>query len=207
MKPTGNLDDIIAELRREHRAVEAPKPLEALLSAQAEHSVGGSRLASRPRAWAWGLSLALLAGLLWGAAAWQMHRAHLPGEKQTELIPHTTPRQRPQPETRASTTPTPMQGGERSVTGHARTGYARTSVARGASQPDFQEGSMGDFVPLPASEGLPPASAISLVRMQIQQNALQQYGLEVPAAAEPRTLLAEFAVGEDGLPRAIRIIP
>jgi hypothetical protein len=66
---------------------------------------------------------------------------------------------------------------------------------------------MGDFVLLPASEGLPPASAISLVRMQIQQSALQQYGLEVPAEAAPKTLLAEFAVGEDGLPRAIRIIP
>lgn len=66
---------------------------------------------------------------------------------------------------------------------------------------------MGDFVALPASEGLAPASAISLVRMQIQQNALQQYGFEVPADVEPRTLLAEFAVGEDGLPRAIRIIP
>ena len=65
---------------------------------------------------------------------------------------------------------------------------------------------MGDFVALPASEGLSPTSSISLVRMQIQQNALQQYGLEVPAEAEPKTLLAEFAVGEDGLPRAIRIV-
>jgi hypothetical protein len=65
---------------------------------------------------------------------------------------------------------------------------------------------LADFVPLPASEGLPSASEISLVRMQIKGSALQQYGLEIPVEAAPRTVLAEFAVGQDGLPRAIRII-
>jgi hypothetical protein len=85
--------------------------------------------------------------------------------------------------------------------------HAPRRPVRDESVADAEQASLEDFVPLPASEGLPPASAISLVRMQIEQSALQQYGLEVPAEAAPRTLLAEFVVGEDGLPRAIRIIP
>lgn len=207
MKPSSNFDEIMDEIRREHRALEAPKQLEALLSAETERKAGLSRLASPHRIWAWGLSFALVAGVLWGAAAWQMHRVHSQGKQQAGSISHTAPALRSLFEAEASTTPAPMQRGGRSVTGQVRAGQVHTSAVKGASQPNFRDGSMDDFVPLPASEGLPPASALSLVRMQIQQSALQQYGLEVPAEAEPKTLLAEFAVGEDGLPRAIRIIP
>lgn len=202
MKPTGNLDDIMDELKHEHRAVEAPKQLEALLSAHAEHRAGRWRLAPQRRVWAWGLSFVLVAGLLWAATAWEMHRAHSLAEQQIGSIPRPASTPSPQLQTSDSSAPVSTRRSEQTAVGHAR-----ATGNRGESQENFQEGSMNDFVPLPASEGLPPASAISLVRMQIQQNALQQYGLEVPAAAEPRTLLAEFAVGEDGLPRAIRIIP
>jgi len=217
MKPASSFSEIMDELRCEHRALEAPKQLEMVLSAETQRKAGRPRSVVRPRAWAWGVSLVLLASVLWGAAAWRMHRVHSPSGKQADLMAHTMPAPHPQPETTASTAPAPMQQKERSVTGgqptgnastgHARVEHAATSMEKEASQPNFQESSMGDFVALPASEGLAPASAISLVRMQIQQNALQQYGFEVPADVEPRTLLAEFAVGEDGLPRAIRIIP
>ena len=205
MKPASDLDEIMDELRHEHRAVEAPKQLEVLLSAETERRAGLSRVAPPRRVWAWGLSFALLTGVLLGVAAWEMHRPHSLGEQQAGTTPHTAPMPRPQLETRASVTPlssSPIRQNE-----HPAAGHVRTTMTRGESQSNFQEGSMDDFVPLPASEGLPPASAISLVRMQIQQSALQQYGLEVPAEAAPKTLLAEFAVGEDGLPRAIRIIP
>lgn len=217
MKPASSINEIMDELRREHRALEAPKKLEMVLSAGTERRAGLPRLIVRPRVWAWGLSLALLASVLWGAAAWRIHRAHLSSEKQADSMPHAMPAPHPQPGTTASIAPAPMQQNERSVTGgertgsapaeHARAEHAATSMEKETSQPSFQERSMSDFVALPASEGLPPASTISFVRMQIQQNALQQYGLEVPAETQPRTVFAEFAVGEDGLPRAIRIIP
>ena len=200
MKPTGNLDDIIDELRHEHRAVEAPKQLEALLSAHAERRAGQARAAPQRRVWAWGLSFALLAGVLCAATVWEMRRSHEPAYRQTGSTPPTAPFLRPPIETTASATPVPQRKIEQSSLSHRHPNALRKS------EPSSREVSMDDFVPLPASEGLPPASAISLVRMQIQQNALQQYGLEVPAETEPRTLLAEFVVGEDGLPRAIRIV-
>jgi hypothetical protein len=61
-------------------------------------------------------------------------------------------------------------------------------------------------VPLPVSEGLPPAAELSVVRIRLRGSDLQQYGLETPADAVAQTMLAEFVVGEDGLPRAIRIV-
>jgi hypothetical protein len=66
--------------------------------------------------------------------------------------------------------------------------------------------SLDEFVPLPVSEGLPPAAELSVVRIKLRGSDLQQYGLEAPADAVAQTMLAEFVVGEDGLPRAIRIV-
>ena len=200
MKPTGNLDDIIDEFRREHRAVEAPKQLEALLRGQAARKADQAQIPLLREVWAWGLSFVLLASVLCAVAVWEMRRSHEPVNSQTGSTPSTTPSLHSSPETAALATPTPKQRVEQSSLQHPRPNAMRSP------EQNSLEVSMDDFVALPASEGLPPASAISLVRMQIQQNALQQYGLEVPAETEPRTLLAEFAVGEDGLPRAIRIV-
>ena len=200
MKPASNLDDIIDELRQEHRAVEAPKQLEALLSVHAERRAGRSQVAPQRRAWAWGLSFVLLAGVLCAATVLEMRRSHEPVNRQTASTSPTTPSLHSSTETAALATPASRQR-----VGQSSLSLRRPNALRRPEQ-NSREVSMDDFVALPASEGLPPASAISLVRMQIQQNALQQYGLEVPAETEPRTVLAEFAVGEDGLPRAIRIV-
>ena len=201
MKRPSNFNEIMDELRREHRAFEAPRQLEMLLSAETERRGNRLRLISRPKVWAWGLSLALLAGLVWGAATWQMHWSHAPATQQTGSTQTAAPSASPLVEAEDLTAASPKLLVEQPLPKRPRSNAIRTP------ETNSREASMDDFVPLPASEGLPPASAISLVRMQIQQNALQQYGLEVPAGTEPRTLLAEFAVGEDGLPRAIRIIP
>jgi hypothetical protein len=86
----------------------------------------------------------------------------------------------------------------------------RVPVARtrpnAATQSETATNSLQEFVPLPVSEGLPPAAQLSVVRVKLRGSDLQQYGLEAPADAAMRSLLAEFVVGEDGLPRAIRII-
>jgi hypothetical protein len=65
---------------------------------------------------------------------------------------------------------------------------------------------LDEFVALPVSEGLPAATELSVVRVRVRGSELRQYGLEAPPDAGAQTLLAEFAVGEDGLPRAIRIV-
>jgi hypothetical protein len=146
----------------------------------------------------------LLALVLLGAAEWRMHRAAIVNEARTPIAPH--------PDLHAAQTRDTAPKNEMAklpTLGHSagpvsvRHSHESEADRNAASQ----EVSLADFIPLPASEGLPQAYALSLVRMRIEQSSLQQYGLEVPAENASRTLLAEFAVGEDGLPRAIRIIP
>jgi hypothetical protein len=203
MKTTGDLDskldDVMAELRQEYRSMGAPAHLEVLLSAEAKRKGAGTQRIPLNRTWAWGLSSALVASLLLGAVAWELHRTRRPEGQKVQISPHVAPS--PLMQSKVSDLPAPKRQGDSSAVQHTPHRAVRDESLAAADLASIE-----DFVPLPASEGLPPASAISLVRMQIEQSALQQYGLEVPAEAAPRTLLAEFVVGEDGLPRAIRIV-
>jgi len=70
-----------------------------------------------------------------------------------------------------------------------------------------QRSSLGPFIPLPASMGLPEPAQAMLIRTRIDTGSLRSYGLTPPPPGAPQTILAEFLVGEDGLPRAIRLIP
>jgi hypothetical protein len=203
-KPKGELDEVFAELHKEHRAVKAPVGLESLLRAEAERRAGAVRGAGRNRAWAWGLSTALLALALLGVAEWGSHRVRSSNEARTPVAPgsdaHAIPTQEGVPKSENARLPAQKHGAGPTTVRHSH-------VPAEDHDPTNREESLADFIPLPASEGLPPAFALSLVRMRIEQSSLQQYGLEVPAENASQTLLAEFAVGEDGLPRAIRIIP
>ena len=200
MKETNKFDEVMAKLRQEHRAVEAPRQLELLLRAEAEQKAAEARGVPLNRLWAWGLSLVLVASILLGVAAWEMHRDHRFEEQKVQAVQHVAP----VPNSVQQSTPSKLTSPKRRDT-LSPVRHARPRPERDES--GLEEASFEDFVALPASEGLPPTSAISLVRMRIEQSALQQYGLEVPAETEPKTLLAEFVVGEDGLPRAIRILP
>jgi hypothetical protein len=204
MKPKGELDEVFAELRKEHHAVKAPAGLESVLSAEAARRAGVVGNAGRNRVWAWGLSAALLVLVLLGAAEWRMHRTQTTNEAHAPIAPHpdlhVVPEQEMAPKNESAKLPALEDGAGTTAVRHSHRPAAN-------QQSGSQEESLADFIPLPASEGLPPAFALSLVRMRIEQSSLQQYGLEVPADNASRILLAEFAVGEDGLPRAIRILP
>jgi hypothetical protein len=196
------LDKILGDLGREHRAVEAPAHLERLLGVEAERVAAPARQAHTRRIWAWGVGFAVLACVLLSMAAWQAHRNRSGAGQQMRVVPQRTPNLAQAPlQASNSGGEYPKRRVENSAPSQTR---KRTEGARRAN--GSSDLSLADFVALPASEGLPAASEISLVRMRIEGSALQQYGLEIPAEAAPRTLLAEFAVGEDGLPRAIRIV-
>ncbi|NUQ27355.1 MAG: hypothetical protein HOQ35_02385 [Acidobacteriaceae bacterium] len=65
---------------------------------------------------------------------------------------------------------------------------------------------MDPFITLPSSEGLPPPSMATLVRIQIRRDELRQYGFDVSPAVASQMVLAEFVVGQDGLSRAVRFV-
>jgi hypothetical protein len=197
-----DLDEILAEIGREHRALGAPDKLEPLLRAETrsrKHAIGtqGVRVAS-----AWAAVAILVVAVAAAAIAWQTGRTHQAQNQLARSVPAPQIKPAPAP---PSDRVAPRQSNEpMSVKlGTPRTVRAgrRDSVPQ---QPTWN--SLDEFVPLPVSEGLPPAAELSVVRIKLRGSDLQQYGLEAPADSVARSMLAEFVVGEDGLPRAIRIL-
>ena len=197
------LDEILAEIGREHRAIDAPQTLEAALHAEAGRRKD-SIMARNPRLkWTWAAAAILLAAIATSGAIWQLLNAHRHQDHHVRSV--SAPRAMPDQ-------PLP------SAPIAARNNAAATAAARtrraGTDRPRFHEAStdratgnsLDEFVPLPVSEGLPPAAELSVVRIKLRGSDLRQYGLEAPGDAVAQIMLAELVVGEDGLPRAIRIV-
>jgi len=192
MKPANHLEEILAELRSEHRALDAPPSLEAHLVEQTKRLAAQSRPAPRARTWVLGFSFAFAVLLACGLAVWQLNR-------------------KPEPVQSHAMEPSALKPGP-ALTGSApsftspKSSHHKTTRAIAARNNPARE-SLTPFVALPASEGLPLPAQASLVRTRIQTSSLRQYGLDVPAINTPQTVLAEVLVGEDGLPRAVRLVP
>jgi hypothetical protein len=194
-----HVEDLLRELRQQHRSTEAPPAIETLLRAAAEQRSASAIPAWRRPSLAWGLMTATLILAIVGAFEWSTHRAPQRGSTGTPLQALHHPAS-PAPSAPSHAKPdAPLRVASVSP---ARPSHKSKPAVNTNSSSEWQS----EFVALPASEGLPPATAVSLVRMRIQQSSLQQYGLEVPAESSAQTLLAEFMVGEDGLPRAVRIL-
>jgi hypothetical protein len=197
------LDEILAEIGREHRAIGAPGRLEPLLCAAAASKTNAART---PR---FRLTWAAVVILLAAAAAviWQTRSRHQPQNQQARSVP--VPRVRPEPTLPSA--PVAERQSVRSPSVASISAPVRRAAADRARHPDSSpqqaaSNSLDEFVPLPVSEGLPPAVELSVVRIELRGSDLQQYGLQAPADSVARAMLAEFVVGEDGLPRAIRIV-
>jgi hypothetical protein len=185
------LDEILAEMGREHRAIGAPDKLEPLLCAAAASRKNAQGTAGLRVAWAWAAVAILLAAAAAAGVIWQARRSHQPQSQQVRSVP--APQVRPEPTQSQTSAP-------RHTARIERAGLR-------ASQPKHATwNSLDEFVALPVSEGLPPAAELSVVRIKLRGSDLQQYGLVAPPDSVAQTMLAEFVVGEDGLPRAIRIV-
>ncbi len=63
-----------------------------------------------------------------------------------------------------------------------------------------------EFTPLPGASGLPDLESGHIVHVEVPLAALPAYGLIVhDATGEP--IEADVLIGQDGLPRAVRVIP
>lgn len=193
MNHSHNLNDVLATLRQEHRSIEAPASMEAHL-VEETHRMHPARLSIRTWVWAGGLGLAAAAASIIAIASWNANHP----------IPHPIPVAHTGSPVAAPNTTQPLTNPSTDVPNAVAPSRATTPVKHNRH---IQSSTPSDgFFPLPSSEGLPSPSAASVVMMQIHTDALRQYGLELPPTAAPRTIVAEFIVGEDGLPRSIRIL-
>jgi len=63
-----------------------------------------------------------------------------------------------------------------------------------------------EFVALPSAVGLPDFESGSVVRIQVPVAALPGYGVEIVPNMQKATVEADVLVGQDGQPRAIRLV-
>jgi hypothetical protein len=197
------LDEILAEIGREHRAIHVPQILEVALRAEAgrrKDSIGARKLRLR---WTSAAAAMLLAAIATSGALWQLRNAHRHQDHHVQSV--STPQAVPE-QPLASAPIAARNDGAATTSSRARKAGTDRPRAHEASTNMATVNSLDEFVPLPVSEGLPPAAELSVVRIKLEESDLRQYGLEAPADAVARTMLAEFVVGEDGLPRAIRIV-
>lgn len=62
-----------------------------------------------------------------------------------------------------------------------------------------------DFLALPGASALPDFESGRIVRVQVPLTVLPAYGMDLVLDATPTSVEADFLVGQDGLPRAIRL--
>jgi hypothetical protein len=63
-----------------------------------------------------------------------------------------------------------------------------------------------EFVRIPSAIGLPEMESGTVLRMQLPLTALPEYGLDIAPDAARTSIEADVLVGQDGQPRAIRLI-
>jgi len=63
-----------------------------------------------------------------------------------------------------------------------------------------------DFIPLVATNGLPPSDSGQVIRVSLSKSAMAYFGLPVPIEAPGQKVAADVLVTEDGLARAVRFV-
>ena len=194
------LDEVLKELRREHREITAPESLEARLRAAA----GRARPVEVPRTpvvswwnwrwlsrWGWAMAAVVLVGV--GLMIWDMgRRSQAPVQQAVvETNSNRAPVEQAQNVTVADVRPVDHDFSQ--------------DVVRPAERRRRGEG-VTAFMEVPGSEGLPAPMESSIVRVRMAKGDLRQYGFDVPPAATNELIHADLYLGEDGLPRAIRLV-
>ncbi|HEY1216370.1 MAG TPA: hypothetical protein VGE93_22330 [Bryobacteraceae bacterium] len=185
------LQEALSSLRQEHQEIAAPDSVKRGLVALVEAGVISGR--SPQRSWFRVAALGAALAACGVVGVFYRYRATpaLPVQPVTVAsmpLVGKTPQERP-----ISSVPK-----RKSPVMHTRT------AKRAMTAPTVID--MDPFITLPSSEGLPPPSMATLVRIQIRRDELRQYGFDVSPAVASQMVLAEFVVGQDGLSRAVRFV-
>ena len=197
MKQNEDLDSALEKLKQEYLESEPPASLETALHLAMGGLRAQRRRKSRPAsvsAWMWPAGSALTAALLIGIAVWL---AHKPAGTHTTVAVNEPEKSKLSSSVKASTQTTLVTA--RNPLPPSKNSQQR---ARASKEVDMREG----FIALPGSEALQPPMEASIVRVQMTKGDLQRYGFDIPPAVVAETIRADFFLGEDGLPRAIRLV-
>ena len=83
---------------------------------------------------------------------------------------------------------------------------AETSAEPSAATQDSDTEYATAYVSLPSADGAAFTEDQTIVRVSLPPSALASFGLPVSSAAGDSNVLADFVLGEDGMPRAVRLV-
>ena len=81
----------------------------------------------------------------------------------------------------------------------------RRPAARRVTPQRSPEAALNEFVPLPGAFALPDFESGRIVRFDVPMTVLPAYGIDLVPDGTPSTVPADFLIGQDGVPRAIRL--
>lgn len=188
MKSKDQLEHALLDLRLEHRQVNAPASIGVRLRVAARAQ--SDRQRSRRINWLFATAACVvltLAVALFRPPSWHARPAEQAGREASLDNP------------KVSTTMPTVDAKNAKPASHFPYRVLRHPVLRGPVD--------AKFIALPSSVTLPDPVATTLVRVRIRTLDLRQLGVDVPELFSSGTTMAEFALGEDGLARAVRFIP
>jgi hypothetical protein len=190
-----NYDDAIAELGRpDGMDSETVAALERrLLQAFTEHHAGSAAIRARGDGWGswrrWGAAAAAVVLLVAGVSAWWAIRVTAPaGEAPGPDIASAPPAIGKVAEIVRPDLPAIPPKPPR-----------RPRPARPIARP-------AEFVALPGAAGLPAFESGTIVRLELSLASLPSYGVDITRAGAASPVEADVLVGQDGQPRAIRLV-
>lgn len=206
----GALDDALAELRREYLDAKPPAAIETSLRVAARSKRNAVRSAARSAAWMWGIAGTAAAMALLGLALWLTR-----GAPSQQRIAQANPKQ----DSPKQIDPKQDSAVRPDAAPHGNVVAVKTSPSNRKPKPALRvkrsprrvpgsetARSEGSFVALPGSEGLPLPSEASIYRVRMAKGDLQQFGFNVPPGVFAEMIHADLVLGEDGMPRAIRLV-
>lgn len=178
-----SLAQTLKDAAEDSARIEAPAGLEASLTAAfREYHRGRERSRYRARQsrlrWAEWMALSAAAAVLLSVGAWNFSRGRVDGVKKIRSVI--------------------ANSAGLGASGVAQTGpVVETATAEDATS---------DFVPVPYGEGLSPDDSGLVVRVSMTRSALGSLGYPVDELDAGDMIQADLLVGDDGLPRAVRLV-
>jgi hypothetical protein len=115
----------------------------------------------------------------------------------------------PRPDTAAVTARPPQiskQVSSKTVAPHAAALPTRTTAKHSSTKPKAPSTATREFVALPAYDPAIPLDELRVVRVRLPASALWQMGAPLNSDTADRRMLADFVVGQDGTPYAVRLL-
>jgi hypothetical protein len=149
----------------------------------------------------WSAAAAALTIAILGVYAWRAHSAVGGRATSSATVAARSPAvESSPPATSSAGTAAPA------ATGRATASTMPASRPAAHRKRDVPRPAIRRFVALPGSSALPEFESGAIVRMEVPVSSLPGYGIDISPAAGGQPIEADVLVGQDGQPRAIRLV-